>query len=290
MAGNVENIVIEPATVYLDGVDVGFTEGDIEISPEEQGVDITTHQTGTNVLDALRTGNTVGFSLTLKEANVAKLTELLGYGGEAGVAAAEVATVTCVADVAGSLNNDYFFINTANDAVQYYVWMNVNAAGVDPAIAGRTGVEVALATNDTASTVATAVASALNALAGFSSSAVGAVATVTNAATGSTTDASAQTSGFTIAVTTQGYGTIIGWGKSKQYQSMLADAKKLVLHPLRLPLTDYTGDLTFWKAYLSITGILHSGENPKTVSVDVRVFHDADRPDEISLFALGDSR
>lgn len=288
--GNVANIVIEPAVVYLDGVDIGFTEGDIEISPEEQAVDITTHQTGTNILDALRTGNTVSFSLTLKEANVAKLTELLEYGGEAGTAQPEITSITCVADVAGSLNNDYFFINSALDANQYYVWFNVASGGTDPAIAGKTGVEVALSTNDSATAVASAVAAALDLLAGFGATSSAGVVTVTNAANGAATDATAETSGFTIAVTQQGYGTIVGWGSSKQYQSMLADAKKMVLHPLRLPATDLTGDLTFWKAYLMINGILHSGENPKTVTVDVRVFHDRTRPEEISLFALGDSR
>ena len=288
--GNVANIVIEPAVVYLDGVDIGFTDGDIEINPEEQAVDITTHQTGTNILDALRTGNTVAFSLTLKEANVAKLTELLEYGGSVGTAQPEITTVTCVADVAGSLNNKYFYINSALDAVEYYVWMNVNAAGTDPAIAGKTGVEITLATSASASTVAAAVAAALDALGGFGAVDAGAVVTVTNAVNGSTTDASAETSGFTLAVTQQGYGTIVGWGSSKQYQSMLADAKKMTLHPLRLAATDLTGDLTFWKAYMMINGILHSGENPKTVTVDVRVFHDRTRPEEISLFALGDSR
>lgn len=290
MAGVVENIVIEPCRVILDGTDVGFTEGDIEISPEEQAVDVTTHQTGTQVLDALRTGNTVGFSLTLKEANVAKLTTLLGFGGAAATPTAEVTSITCVADVSGSLNNDYFIINTANDAIGYYVWMNVNSLGVDPMVAGRTGVPVALATNATATQVATAVAAALDALAGFVSTSSGAVVTCTNASTGSTTDAAATAIAFTISVTTQGYGTIIGWGNSKQYLSMLADSKKLVLHPLRVADTVYTSDITFWKAYMSITSILRSGENPATVTVDVRVFKDATRPDAISLFALGDSR
>lgn len=291
MAGTVGNIVIEPCTVYLDGVDIGFTEGDIEINPEEQSVDVTTHQTGTNVNDALRTGNTVGFSLTLKEANVAAMTTLLGYGGEAATATAEVTSITCTADVSGSLNNKYFLINSALDAIGYYVWFNVNSLGVDPAVSGRTAVPITLATNATAAQVATAVAAALDALAAFVSTSSGAVVTVTNASTGSTTDASAGTATtFTVSVTTQGYGTLIGWGSSKQFQSMLANAKKMVLHPLRVASTVYTSDLTFWKAYLSITSINHSGENPKTVTVDVRVFHDATRPSTHSLFALGDSR
>lgn len=120
-------------------------------------------------------------------------------------AVAEVTHVTCVADVAGSLNSTYFFLNTTAGP-NYYVWYNVATAGVDPALGGRTGVMVALNTNDTANAVAVATASAVNAVsAAFSAPApVGALVTVTNATAGAATDATAQTSGFTVAVVTQG--------------------------------------------------------------------------------------
>jgi len=120
--------------------------------------------------------------------------------------AAEITTVQCVADVAGSLNSKYFTINSADDLIQYYVWFNVNSAGVDPAIAGKTGLAVALATGANANTVAAAVAAVLDPLASFAAAAVTDTVTVTNASVGVTTDAANGTAspGFTINVTQQG--------------------------------------------------------------------------------------
>lgn len=290
MAGNIANIVIEPCNATWGDLDMGFTDGDIEISPEEQSVDITAHQEGTNLLDSLRTGNTISLSLTLKEANVTKLTEILEAGGETVTPQAEITDVTCVADVAGSLNNKYFWIYSANDAGKYYVWFNVNSLGVDPEPdAAATGLEVGLSTNATASAVAAAIQSVVDSQPAFIATNAGAVVTIENAATGGATDASAGNSGFTIAVTQQGYGVLVGWGKSKNFTSMYANAKKLVLHPSRLPATDRTGDFTVWKAYPVLNSIVHSGENPKMATVEFKCFHDRTRPDAISLFALGDS-
>lgn len=71
-------------------------------------------------------------------------------------------SVTTVADVAGSLNSTYFLLNSVT--TYYYIWFNVNGAGVDPALAGKTGVPVALATGATANAVATAIAAQLTLL------------------------------------------------------------------------------------------------------------------------------
>ena len=77
-------------------------------------------------------------------------------------AAANIETITAEADVAGSLNNTYFwfYITTA----QHYVWMNVNAGGTDPSVAG-TAHEVAFATNATAAQVGAAIVAVIDALA-----------------------------------------------------------------------------------------------------------------------------
>lgn len=56
-------------------------------------------------------------------------------------------------DVSGSLNNKYFEIYSAGDATAYYVWLNVGGAGTDPAIGGKTGIEVAVSTNATATDI-----------------------------------------------------------------------------------------------------------------------------------------
>lgn len=71
--------------------------------------------------------------------------------------------VTLVADVAGSLNSTFFTFNTAGDLYPYYVWYNINSAGVDPAPAGRIGIMVAGATGASATTLATATRAAITA-------------------------------------------------------------------------------------------------------------------------------
>lgn len=124
----------------------------------------------------------------------------------AGEDKAQVQKVTTVADVSGSLNNKYFIIYAQGDSVKYYVWFNVNSLGTDPSLAGYTGIEVAIATNATASVVATAIAAAIDASAAFSASAVGAVVTFTHATYNWNTPAvdSASATGFTFSVYTQG--------------------------------------------------------------------------------------
>lgn len=117
---------------------------------------------------------------------------------------AQVVTIACVADSAGSLNNKYFLISAGDPGEDYYVWFNVNSAGTDPEVVGRTGVQVAIATGATAGTVATAVAAALDALADFVASAVSSTVTSTNALAGYSEDPGNGNSGVTTTVTTQG--------------------------------------------------------------------------------------
>lgn len=53
-----------------------------------------------------------------------------------------------------SLNNKAWYINSANDVEEYYVWHNVSGAGVDPLIAGKLGIMVEVTTGTSASVVA----------------------------------------------------------------------------------------------------------------------------------------
>lgn len=71
--------------------------------------------------------------------------------------------ITQVADSAGSLNSTYWIFYTAGNTNGYYVWYNINSAGVDPAPANLTGIAVAGATNATANTLATAARAAITA-------------------------------------------------------------------------------------------------------------------------------
>lgn len=82
-------------------------------------------------------------------------------GAIANPAAIDIENITFVADVAGSLNSTYFTFYTAGNLVGYYVWFNINGAGVDPAVAGLTGIQVAGATGVTASVLAAAARTAI---------------------------------------------------------------------------------------------------------------------------------
>lgn len=75
--------------------------------------------------------------------------------------ALEVQDITAVADSSGSLNSTFFTFYLAGNRIGYYVWFNINSAGVDPAPAGLTGIQVAGATNATAATLAGAARTAI---------------------------------------------------------------------------------------------------------------------------------
>lgn len=113
----------------------------------------------------------------------------------------EKAQVTVVG-TAASLNNKYFIFSSSG--TNYYVWFNYNSTGVDPAVASKTAVPVAVAVAATTAQVATSIASAIDALALISSSADGSVVNIKADAIGSITDAGAGNSGFTVAVVNQG--------------------------------------------------------------------------------------
>ena len=99
--------------------------------------------------------------------------------------AKEVTKIICVADSSSSLQSKYFTISgMGTDFAQndYYVWIDVGSGGTDPAISGRTGIEVDISADASNSTVATAVR-------------------------GSVTDAANVNAGFTITTETAGTGT-----------------------------------------------------------------------------------
>lgn len=79
-----------------------------------------------------------------------------------------IVNVTCAADTAGSKNSTWWKFYTAGDAIGYYVWYNINSAGVDPAPSGLVGIEVDGATGDSAATLATATIAAIAASAAAS--------------------------------------------------------------------------------------------------------------------------
>ncbi len=146
------------------------------------------------------------------------------------VPSAEVTNVTFAADVSGSKNSTYFNFSSAGDAHLYYVWFNINAAGVDPAPAGRTGIEVAGATGATAATLATAAIAAINLVTvGYVTATAGTSGHVilTNVQYGDSTDAANGTAsyGATFSITQGSFGSPAGSGlviQLKQNSTILA--------------------------------------------------------------------
>jgi len=123
----------------------------------------------------------------------------------------EITSVTCVADVDNSLHGTYFTLNSTT--IDYYVWLNTSGTvGYgDPALSGKTGIEVAITTGSSSTVIAVAVAAAIDLLTAFAAPVPGLnVIAITNAVTGLVDDAGAATSTFTISVTTHGHGIISG--------------------------------------------------------------------------------
>lgn len=125
------------------------------------------------------------------------------------IATFQTQTVALVADSSGSLNSTYFLLSDSSGN-NFYVWFNINSAGVDPAIAGRTGIAVAGATNASAATLGAAMATAIAAAHGAASFSTSGTATVTitQLVAGYATPATdgAAPTGFTFALT-HGFGT-----------------------------------------------------------------------------------
>jgi hypothetical protein len=130
------------------------------------------------------------------------------YSTLLGSLVAEVTDITLPA-AASITTGQYFTINAANDTTEYYVWFNKDAAGGNPLVVGKTPIEVAISTGDTASQVASFVDTAINLIADFSSSVLSNVITVSNTSVGPTTDAANFDVGgaFSVLVTTQGSGS-----------------------------------------------------------------------------------
>lgn len=130
---------------------------------------------------------------------------------------AEIFTIKTIKDTDKSLLNTYFLFEVIDsDApkpiIRYYCWMNVNTEGTDPTIAGRTAVEIAIATNATAATIASSIKDAIDALTDCGASVASTTVTVTLATKGAVDnvyDSVAAETGFTFATTTDGVMTIV---------------------------------------------------------------------------------
>lgn len=120
---------------------------------------------------------------------------------------AQVQTILCVGDTAGSLDGKYFILYDESGSVGF--WFDVDNNGTSApaeATACDRAVEITtVATGDSAATVAGKVATAIDADSKFVAPAPGAATvTVTNTATQDISNGSAGDSGFTVTTTVEG--------------------------------------------------------------------------------------
>lgn len=129
-------------------------------------------------------------------------------------------SIKTVADASGNLNDTYFDLNAQDPSFeseeQYYVWFNVNSLGTDPAISGKTGIEVAVATDATAAEVASAIVTAVEALTDDNFRAALKAGTTDTVEIGNrfggeiTAETDSGATGFTFTVETKGVGGALG--------------------------------------------------------------------------------
>jgi len=120
--------------------------------------------------------------------------------------------VSPVADSSGSLNDKYLEFSSLT--INYYVWYNVNGAGTDPALAGKTAIEVAIATDATVETIVAAsvlaIETATAAWAGTSTDGLSFYIEIKEFGTVLAAASDSGTTGFTIETLKTGLGGYLG--------------------------------------------------------------------------------
>lgn len=88
--------------------------------------------------------------------------------------------------------------------------------------------------------------------------------------------------------TPSGGSRLVGYGESRLYQNLFDLGGKLILHPIRLDISDKTEDVIFWKSAPLPSTIAYSGQDIQGMEVSFVAYNDKSKPSEISLFAQGD--
>jgi hypothetical protein len=139
----------------------------------------------------------VGGSLTITNTSDGTSTDAANVDTNA------VSINTSAQGAAGISAGEYFTLSSVSD--DYYVWFTLDGLGSDPALAGKTGLQVNLTSGDSADDVATAVASVLNSTGVFSATTTGSGGlSIANLLNGVATDAGTGTAGVGVTVDAQG--------------------------------------------------------------------------------------
>jgi hypothetical protein len=82
--------------------------------------------------------------------------------------------------------------------------------------------------------------------------------------------------------------TVTGYGESRLFQSLDDLGGQLILHPIRLPDTDFSSDVIFWKSAPKPQTLNFDGTAPQTLTVEFTAYLDLSKDKKINLFAKGD--
>jgi hypothetical protein len=82
--------------------------------------------------------------------------------------------------------------------------------------------------------------------------------------------------------------SVVGYGESRLFQSLDSLGGQLILHPIRLPETDYSNDVIFWKSAPKPQTLNFDGTAPQTLAVEFTAYLDMSKNPKINLFAKGD--
>lgn len=82
---------------------------------------------------------------------------------------------------------------------------------------------------------------------------------------------------------------VMGFGSSKQFLSNASRQRKLRLHPVVLADSDYSRDVTFWKADAALDNLTFSGDKVFMLPVSFEIYKDTSKPAQVDMMAIGDS-
>lgn len=115
-----------------------------------------------------------------------------------------------IQDGVANLNNQYALLYSATDKTEYYIWFDFNSTGTDPAIAGKTGIEIDFTIADSYEDLMSRISTVVGALDDFTTE-YDAKVFIQTAGIGVTTASSDVDSGSTIStVTTGSAGSLVG--------------------------------------------------------------------------------
>ena len=154
------NVVEEEVTLVLNSISLGFdSTTSFKVNATNHSIYLNWNGVGTQPhLENANVGDVVTFGTDFSGANQGSF--MVTSSGPA-LNSIWQFTMPTGAQLTASGAGNYFEFNSAGNVNLYYVWFNVNGGNSDPAPGGRTGVQVAVLSGDTATSIAAKTALAI---------------------------------------------------------------------------------------------------------------------------------